>query len=115
MHATATVNGTVIADTDKYEIVEGNVYFPPESLNQEFFKKTDTHSACPWKGNASYYTIDAGGKSLKDAAWYYPQPFDKAQHIKDHVAFCRFFQHTCAHFADCFFTVDKTKVDITSE
>jgi len=96
-HATAKVNGTTIASADSYEVVEGNIYFPPESLNKDYFNTTETHTKCPWKGNASYYTIEVDGKELKDAAWYYPQPFEKAKHIKDHVAFY------------------KNKVDITTE
>jgi uncharacterized protein (DUF427 family) len=88
-HATATVNGTVIADTDTYEIVEGNVYFPPASIKSEFFKKTETHTHCGWKGDASYYTLDVAGQEFKDAAWYYPEPYEKAKHIKDFVAFCK--------------------------
>jgi uncharacterized protein (DUF427 family) len=89
-HATATVNGTVIAETDNYEVVEGNVYFPPSSIKEEYFTKTDFSTHCPWKGDASYYTVSAGGKELKDAAWYYPTPYDKAKNIKDYVAFCKF-------------------------
>ena len=89
MHATAKVNDTVIADTDNYEVVEGNVYFPPGSINQEYFKKTETHTHCSWKGDASYYTVEVGGQALKDAAWYYPDPYDKAKNIKDYVAFCK--------------------------
>ncbi|KAJ6262938.1 hypothetical protein Dda_1496 [Drechslerella dactyloides] len=88
MHATATVNGVLIAETDHYEKVEGNIYFPPESLKQEYFHKTDTTTACPWKGLASYYTIDVhDGSPLTDAAWFYPEPKSAAQNIKDHVAF----------------------------
>jgi uncharacterized protein (DUF427 family) len=90
MHATATVNGTVIAETDNYEIVENNVYFPKDSIKNEYFKETETHTHCPWKGDASYYTITVDGKELADAAWFYPQPFDKAKHIKDSVAFCTY-------------------------
>ncbi|KAF2424883.1 DUF427-domain-containing protein [Tothia fuscella] len=86
-HATAKVNGTLIADADSYEVVEGNIYFPPSSIKSEYFKKTDTSTHCPWKGDASYYTIDVEGKELKDAAWYYPSPLDKAKNIKDYVAF----------------------------
>jgi len=95
--ATATVNGTVIAETDNYEVVEGNIYFPPSSINRDYFAETKTHTHCPWKGEASYYTVNVDGKELKDAAWYYPQPFDKAKNIKDYVAFY------------------KTKVEIASE
>ncbi len=61
-HATATVNGTVIADATEWEVVDGNIYFPPASLKQEFFTTTDQHTTCPFKGLASYYTIDIGGQ-----------------------------------------------------
>ncbi|KAH8802740.1 DUF427 domain protein [Xylogone sp. PMI_703] len=87
MHAKASVGGQVIAETDNYEVVEGNVYFPPSSVNMDVMTTTDLHTRCPWKGNASYYTIKAGGTELKNAAWYYPQPLEKATHIKDYVAF----------------------------
>ncbi|KAK6532361.1 hypothetical protein TWF281_006550 [Arthrobotrys megalospora] len=88
MSAKATVNGVVIAETDHYEKVEGNVYFPPDSLKAEYFKTTPTQTACPWKGTASYYTIDVGdGNPLVDAAWYYPEPKEAASNIKGHVAF----------------------------
>jgi uncharacterized protein (DUF427 family) len=87
-HASAKVNGKTIAETDSFEVVEGNIYFPPSSIKQEYFKSTETSTHCPWKGDASYYTIDVDGQELKDAAWYYPQPYDKAKNIKDHVAFC---------------------------
>ncbi|KAH8681496.1 hypothetical protein BX600DRAFT_446684 [Xylariales sp. PMI_506] len=86
-HAKAVVDGTVIAETDAYEVVEGNVYFPPSSVKSEFYKKTDLHTHCPWKGDASYYSIKVGDKELENAAWYYPSPLEKASHIKDHVAF----------------------------
>jgi uncharacterized protein (DUF427 family) len=89
-HAIAKVNGITIAESDTYETVEGNIYFPPDSLKEKdkYFKTTNTSTHCPWKGDASYYTIDVDGKELKDAAWYYPAPFDKAKNIKDYVAFC---------------------------
>ncbi|QDS76107.1 hypothetical protein FKW77_006453 [Venturia effusa] len=95
--ATAKINGTTIATADSYETVEGNIYFPPSSIHKDYFKSTDTHTHCPWKGDASYYTIEVDGKVLKDAAWYYPEPLEKAKHIKDHVAFY------------------KSKVDISTE
>jgi uncharacterized protein (DUF427 family) len=60
--ATASVSGTVIADTADWEVVEGNIYFPPESINREFFTETDLHTTCPWKGVASYYSVGVGGK-----------------------------------------------------
>ncbi|KAI1209916.1 DUF427-domain-containing protein [Annulohypoxylon truncatum] len=86
-HAEAIIDGTVVAETDTYELVEGNVYFPPSSVKSEYFSKTDLHTHCGWKGDASYYTVKVGDKELTNAAWYYPEPFDKAKHIKDYVAF----------------------------
>lgn len=80
-------NDQVIAQSDKTKIVEGNHYFPLNSIRDEYFKSSDTHTKCPWKGEASYYTLEVDGKENKDAAWYYPQPFDAARHIKDYVAF----------------------------
>ena len=68
-------------------VIEGNHYFPPESIKNEYFKQTDTRSTCPWKGQASYYDIEVDGKLNQDAAWYYPQPSELAKGIKDHVAF----------------------------
>lgn len=82
-------NGTVIAETDAFETVEGNVYFPPDSMKREFFQPSDTHTVCPWKGTASYYTLAVNGQENKDAAWYYPDPKPAAANIKDHVAFWR--------------------------
>ncbi|KIW10774.1 hypothetical protein PV08_10073 [Exophiala spinifera] len=91
--ATAKVSGKVIASADTYETVEGNVYFPPSAIDKSLFSDSDTHSVCPWKGTASYYDLTVDGKTLKDAAWYYPDPKDKAKNIKDHVAFC---EYTCS-------------------
>jgi uncharacterized protein (DUF427 family) len=85
--AKATWNGTVIAESNKTEIVEGNHYFPADSIVKSLFTESSTHSVCPWKGTASYYTITVDGKQNKDAAWYYPAPKDAAKQIKDHVAF----------------------------
>lgn len=85
--AKAIWNGQVVAESDAYELVEGNVYFPPESVNRNFLKPSDTTTHCPWKGDASYYTLNVNGEENADAAWYYPAPFEKAAHIKDHVAF----------------------------
>ena len=80
---------TVLAQSDKTIVIEGNHYFPPESMKREFFKLSDMHSTCPWKGLASYYNVQVGEKVNLDAAWYYPEPKDAAKSIKDHVAFWR--------------------------
>ncbi len=85
--ATAQWNGTVIADSDATVIVEGNHYFPLESVNQELLRPSETHSVCPWKGTASYYSVEIDGQTNSDAAWYYPAPKDAASEIKDHLAF----------------------------
>jgi uncharacterized protein (DUF427 family) len=82
-------NGTVIAESDTYEVVEGNVYFPPASVKRELLKPSATHTVCPWKGTASYYTLAVDGKENTDAAWYYPEPKPEAANVKDHVAFWR--------------------------
>ncbi len=85
----ATWNGTVLAESDNCVVVEGNQYFPPEAVKREYFKESPTHTTCPWKGLASYYSIEVDGKVNQDAAWYYPEPKEAAQQIKDHVAFWR--------------------------
>ena len=85
--AKAIWNDVILAESDSYETVEGNVYFPPASVNKEYFKDSNTHSNCPWKGKASYYDVEVNGEVNKDAAWYYPEPKSKAENIKDHVAF----------------------------
>jgi uncharacterized protein (DUF427 family) len=82
-------NGQVIAETDRYELVEGNVYFPPETIRREFFHPSQTHTVCGWKGQASYYDVVVDGQINRNAAWYYPDPKPAAAHIKDHVAFWR--------------------------
>ncbi|HIK20853.1 MAG TPA: DUF427 domain-containing protein [Synechococcus sp. M44_DOE_062] len=80
-------NGVVVAETDRYETVEGNIYFPPESLRREYFQPSSTHTICPWKGEASYYTLVVNGQENKDAAWYYPDPKPAAANIRGYVAF----------------------------
>jgi uncharacterized protein (DUF427 family) len=82
-------NNAVIAESDKTIVVEGNHYFPPDSVNSAYFVKTDTNTICPWKGVASYYTLDVEGQQNKDAAWYYPTPKDAAKQIAGYVAFWR--------------------------
>ncbi|MGB5170464.1 MAG: DUF427 domain-containing protein [Eudoraea sp.] len=80
-------NDQVIAESDKTVIVEGNHYFPPESIKKEFFKDSSTHTTCPWKGQASYYSLKVDGKENTDAAWYYPNTSELAKGIKGHIAF----------------------------
>ena len=77
----------VLAETDKYEIVEGNYYFPPESVNKEFLKESNMHTTCPWKGLANYYDIVIDSEVNKGAAWYYPNPKPAANKIKNYIAF----------------------------
>jgi len=78
---------TVLAESKDTVVVEGNHYFPTDSLNQQYFKSSGTHTTCPWKGQASYFHIEVGGDVNKDAAWTYPDPKEAAKHIKDYVAF----------------------------
>jgi uncharacterized protein (DUF427 family) len=85
--ARATWNGAVIAESDRFEIVEGNIYFPPDAVNRACLKESATHTVCGWKGTASYYDVVVDGQTNADAAWYYPEPFDAAANIRDHVAF----------------------------
>lgn len=80
-------NGEVIAESDETVVVEGNHYFPPSAIKKEFFKETDSHTVCPWKGTASYYTVEVNGEENKDAAWYYPETSELAKNIKGYVAF----------------------------
>lgn len=80
-------NGQVIAESSETVVVENNHYFPPDSIKEEFFKKSNTHTNCAWKGTASYYSLEVGGKENKDAAWYYPEVSDLARKIKGYVAF----------------------------
>jgi uncharacterized protein (DUF427 family) len=87
--AKATWNGAVLAESDRFEMVEGNVYFPPEALRREHVKDSATHTECGWKGTASYYDVVADGKVNKDAAWYYPDPKPAAANIKGFIAFWR--------------------------
>ena len=83
----AVWNGAVIAESDETVMVEGNHYFPPESVNKGYFSDTDLHTRCPWKGTASYFDIVVEGEKYKGGAWYYPDPSQAADEIKDYVAF----------------------------
>jgi uncharacterized protein (DUF427 family) len=85
----ATWKGEVLAESDETVVVEGNHYFPVDSINREHFRESETHTVCPWKGTASYYDVVVGEEVNKDAAWFYPEPKDAAKEIKDRVAFWR--------------------------
>ena len=135
--ATATFNGQIIAEADNFETVEGNIYFPPSSIKtKDALSEASLTTVCPWKGTASYYNIsvngDSGipcdlnpmlmslGKEAKDAAWYYPNTItERAEKIKDHVAFCE-----CLDLLTRLITLwrvanrynsDKTKVEVKVE
>lgn len=85
--ATATLNGIVVAESDETVIVEGNHYFPPASVKSEYFSPTEHSTVCGWKGTAAYYDVTVDGHTEGNAAWYYPEPMEKATNIKDYVAF----------------------------
>lgn len=87
MKKQAIWNGQVIAESDDLVNIENNYYFPADSLKQDFFKSSDTHTVCPWKGTASYYTVAVNGAENKDAAWYYPSTSEAAKPIEGRVAF----------------------------
>lgn len=85
--AKAIWNGQVLAEADTHEVVEGNIYFPAESLRSDHFQPSEKTSQCPWKGQAHYYDVVVGGETNSDAAWYYPEPKEKAEKIRGMVAF----------------------------
>jgi uncharacterized protein (DUF427 family) len=85
----AVWNGTVIAESDQTVVVEGNHYFPRSAVRDEYLTGSDTHTICPWKGTASYYSLSVGGAQNPDAAWYYPEPKPAAAQIRDRIAFWR--------------------------
>ncbi|PSN12616.1 hypothetical protein C7271_23365 [filamentous cyanobacterium CCP5] len=82
-------NGTILAQSDRCEVVEGNQYFPPDSINQDYFQSIDKTTVCPWKGTANYYDIVVGDDVNPGAAWYYAEPKAAASNIKGYVAFYR--------------------------
>ncbi|MFZ1373903.1 MAG: DUF427 domain-containing protein [Nostocoides sp.] len=82
-------NDQVLAESDHTVVVEGNHYFPADSIDWQYFTGSDTHTVCPWKGTASYYTLRVGGQENPDAAWTYPTPSPAAQNIANHLAFWR--------------------------
>jgi uncharacterized protein (DUF427 family) len=86
---TATWNGTVLAESDDIVTVEGNAYFPREAVREDLLRPSDTTTVCPWKGTASYYTLEVDGRTNPDAAWSYPAPKDAAKEISGRIAFWR--------------------------
>ncbi|WP_373488800.1 DUF427 domain-containing protein [Blastomonas sp.] len=85
--AKAIWNGTVIAESNDTVVVERNHYFPREAVNADYLKSSSTTSVCPWKGTASYYSLDVNGQTNADAVWYYPEPKEAAKEIRDRLAF----------------------------
>ncbi len=85
----AVFNGAVVAESDDTIVVEGNHYFPPESVNAEYLQHSGDHTVCPWKGVASYHDVVVNGKTARGGAWFYPDPSPAAAEIKDHIAFWR--------------------------
>jgi uncharacterized protein (DUF427 family) len=80
-------NGQTVAESDDTIVIEGNHYFPENTIKKNFFKSSDTHTVCPWKGTASYYSLEVNGQKNPDAAWYYPETSELASQIKGYVAF----------------------------
>jgi uncharacterized protein (DUF427 family) len=87
--AKATWNGAVLAESDRTEIVEGNVYFPPDAVNRAYLRDSASHTVCGWKGTASYYDVVVDGQVNRDAAWYYPEVKSAAAQVKGFIAFWR--------------------------
>ncbi len=85
----AVWQNTVVAESNETIVVEGNHYFPPDSIKKDCFAPSDTHSTCHWKGLASYYHVKVGEQVNQDAAWFYPEPKEAAKSIKNYVAFWR--------------------------
>jgi len=80
-------NGAILAESDETVVVEGNYYFPADSINKEYFRESETHTVCGWKGTASYYDVAVGGETNKDAAWFYPDAKPEAKETENYVAF----------------------------
>jgi len=87
--ARAIWKGAVLAESDRTELVEGNVYFPPDSIRRDHFRESRTHTVCGWKGQASYFDVEVDGERNTDAAWFYPEPKEAARNIAGYVAFWR--------------------------
>jgi uncharacterized protein (DUF427 family) len=80
-------NDEIIAESDDTVVVEGNTYFPRTSVREDVLRESDTHTVCPWKGKASYYSLESGGHATQDAVWFYPDPKPDAKVVRDRVAF----------------------------
>jgi len=80
-------NDAILAESDETVVIEGNHYFPPQSVKKEYFTQSDYHTTCPWKGEASYYNIVVDEEANNDSAWFYPDPKEAAKEIKNYVAF----------------------------
>lgn len=87
--AKAVWNNTVLAESDRCEIVEGNHYFPPDAVKREYLRSSEKHTTCHWKGVASYYDVVVSGETNKDAAWYYPDTKPAADNVRGYIAFWR--------------------------
>ena len=85
--AKAIWNGVVLAESDDVKLVEGNTYFPTDSVKMQYFEPSDRHTTCPWKGEASYYNVAVNGQKKSNLAWYYPNPKPEAANIEGHIAF----------------------------
>lgn len=85
--AKAVWKGETIAESDDFEVVEGNVYFPPDTVRAEFLRPSEHHTHCGWKGDANYYHLVVNDEMNENAAWYYPEPYAKAANIKGYIAF----------------------------
>ncbi|NEO28531.1 MAG: DUF427 domain-containing protein [Kamptonema sp. SIO4C4] len=83
----ASINGIILAESDNCEKVEGNYYFPPNSIKKEYFTPSKTHTICPWKGKAEYFNLVVDGQEWTDAAWCYPETREKAKQIEGYIAF----------------------------
>ena len=87
--ARAIWNDAVLAESDAVRVVEGNLYFPPDAVDRQYFRESETHTRCPWKGVASYYDVVVGDAVNRDAAWYYPETSEAAKNFEGYVAFWR--------------------------
>jgi uncharacterized protein (DUF427 family) len=85
----ATWKGALLAESNDIKVIEGNLYFPPSAIKKEFFRESQTHTTCGWKGVASYYDVVVNGEVNKDAAWYYPDIKEAAKEIEGYIAFWR--------------------------